>query len=343
MQNAIDFRELRRRERRRMQSSNKTNSKSSSNVIGVGVDIGYGAKNDGSTARPDVQVNTDNVVQEGLSAPTQSLSSSSIDGVCAPNIASSLEPYESLLPRNKLSNDLHRIKSSPRVIDSVFYAQNFLSREQGQEIMFWLQSIPECSSCTDGRVIQSEREQSIQHNGKWTTLKHAKRKVALFDGMICELPAILQRIANTLVVVGAFPPSHPPNHVLINEYQQGEGIMPHTDGPAYESCTATISLGGSDVIFKLWPRQQHNDDAQLLQSNTSIESMKKVPSLEVILHGNGSLVVFKDDAYLNHCHEISEGIFKETTSPNGVCGNDINGGTLVKRGYRVSLTFRHKK
>ena len=341
MQNVIDFRELRRRERLRMQSSNNTTR--SSNDIGVSVDIGDSAKNDGSTARTNVQVNTDNVVQEGLSVPTQSLSSSSTDGEqCAPNISSSLEPYESLLPKNKLSEDLHRMKSSP-VIDSVFYAQNFLSHIQGREIMSWLKSIPDYSPCANGRVIQSEREESIQHNGKWTTLKHAKRKVALFDGMICELPAILQRIANTLVEVGAFPPSHPPNHVLINEYQQGEGIMPHTDGPAYESCTATVSLGGSDVIFKLWPRQQHNDDAQLLQSNTSIESMKKVPSLEVILHGNGSLVVFKDDAYLNHCHEISEGIFKETTSPNCVCGNDINGGTLVKRGYRVSLTFRHKK
>ena len=336
MQNAIDFRELRRRERLRMQSNN-TNSKSSSNGIH---DIRDSAKNDESRARTNVQVGTDNVVQERLSsAPTQSLSSSSTDG----NISSSLEPYQSLLPQNKLSDDLHRMKSSPTVIDSVFYAQNFLPQTQEREIISWLQSIPEYSPCANGRVIQSEREESIQHNGKWTTLKHAKRKVALFDGMICELPTILQRIANTMVEVGAFSSSYPPNHVLINEYQQGEGIMPHTDGPAYESCTATISLGGSDVIFKLWPRQQHSDDTQLLQSNTSIESMKKVPSLEVILHGNGSLVVFKDDAYLNHCHEISEGIFKETTSPNGVCGNDINGGTLVKRGYRVSLTFRRKK
>lgn len=133
--------------------------------------------------------------------------------------------------------------------------------------------------------------------------------------------------------IEAFPASNRPNHVLINEYQPGEGIMAHTDGPAYESCTATISLGGSDVIFVLWPRQRMS----------SIQPLSKyAPSLEVVLHGNGSLVVFKDDAYLNHCHAIRE-VLEERTSPNGLCGNDAKGGTVVKRGHRVSLTFRCKK
>jgi len=190
----------------------------------------------------------------------------------------------------------------------------------------------------------------MEHNGKWTRLKHANRKVALFDGTICNLPSVLQRLSNTLVAIGAFHPSHPPNHVLINEYQPGEGIMPHTDGPAYKSCTATISLGGSDVIFKLWPRQQHANSelhehsasASTFTSTQSVTEDNK-PSLEVILHGNGSLVLFTNDAYLNHCHEIREGILEETTSLNGVCGNDVDGGTLVKRGYRISLTFRCKK
>ena len=116
---------------------------------------------------------------------------------------------------------------------------------------------------------------------------------------------------------------------------KGEGIMPHTDGPAYDSCTATISLGGSDVIFKLWPRQRH--DTELPTSSTNAQ-----PSLEVILHGNGSLVLFTNDAYLYHLHEISE-VLEERTSSSGICGNDVKGGTLVKRGYRISLTFRCKK
>ena len=116
--------------------------------------------------------------------------------------------------------------------------------------------------------------------------------------------------------------------------------MPHTDGPAYESRTATISLGGSDVIFNLWPRQHYDGTGDATTS--SIRPEKHQPSLEVILHGCGSLIVFADDAYLNHCHEIRE-VLEETTSANGICGNDVKGGTLIRRGHRVSLTFRHKK
>ena len=32
---------------------------------------------------------------------------------------------------------------------------------------------------------------------------------------------------------------------LINEYEVGEGIMPHTDGPCYLPRVATLSLGGA--------------------------------------------------------------------------------------------------
>ena len=35
------------------------------------------------------------------------------------------------------------------------------------------------------------------------------------------------------------------NHVLVNEYKPGDGIMPHTDGPAYVPIVATITTGGA--------------------------------------------------------------------------------------------------
>lgn len=312
VQSAIDFRELRRRERQRIRSSKQ------------------------QTDDGDAVSHTSAVKDCPNLLPKDQLP---VSPSCTSSEGGSLDPYKSLLPSNQLSKETHRI-GCPKAIDSVFYAQNFLSAEQANEVTSWLKTIPEYSQHGIRKDVRlSEREESIQHNGQWTHLKHARRKVALFDGSICNLPPTLQRVSNTLVAVGAFPSSHPPNHVLVNEYQPGEGIMPHTDGPAYESCTATISLGGSDVIFKLWPR--HNE--QLDYSPQFTESREKKPSLEVILHGRGSLVVFKNDAYLNHCHEISEDVLEEMTSSNGICGNDLNGGTLVKRGYRISLTFRHRK
>ncbi|KAH8176252.1 2OG-Fe(II) oxygenase superfamily protein [Sarocladium implicatum] len=40
-------------------------------------------------------------------------------------------------------------------------------------------------------------------------------------------------------------PHHRPNHVLINEYPPGVGIMPHKDGAAYWPVVCTVSLGSS--------------------------------------------------------------------------------------------------
>ncbi|GAA5827765.1 hypothetical protein JCM11251_007664 [Rhodosporidiobolus azoricus] len=39
-----------------------------------------------------------------------------------------------------------------------------------------------------------------------------------------------------------------PNHCLVNEYLPSQGILPHTDGPAYLPCTTTLSLGSHTVL-----------------------------------------------------------------------------------------------
>ncbi|GFZ46694.1 hypothetical protein JCM24511_03914 [Saitozyma sp. JCM 24511] len=38
------------------------------------------------------------------------------------------------------------------------------------------------------------------------------------------------------------------NQVLVNEYQPGQGISPHEDGPAFRPLVATISLGSHTVL-----------------------------------------------------------------------------------------------
>ena len=310
----IDFRELRRSERRRICSKANNTSRcfEADNVTKINADCSIQSADD---------------VESDQRRPQR-------------QNACDLAPFESLLPQNMLS-EIHQIKTAAN-IDSVFYAEQFFAPQQSLEIMNWLQTVPDYLQTADHgkNTGLTEDEMCMQHNGKWTRLKHARRRVALFDGTLSSyvLPPILQRISNTLVSIGAFSSSNPPNHVLVNEYQPGEGIMPHTDGPAYESRTATISLGGSDVIFKFRPRQHfkaHENCASKLAHTTK--------KLEVILHGNGSLIVFQDRAYLEHTHEIAEGVIHETTERDGVCGNDLSGGTIVKRGYRISLTFRCKK
>ena len=38
------------------------------------------------------------------------------------------------------------------------------------------------------------------------------------------------------------------NHLLINVYPPGVGIMPHFDGPLYQSKVVVLSLGGPAII-----------------------------------------------------------------------------------------------
>lgn len=45
-----------------------------------------------------------------------------------------------------------------------------------------------------------------------------------------------------------FPSDRAPNHVLVNEYNAGQGIMPHTDGPAFHPLIATLSLGSHTLL-----------------------------------------------------------------------------------------------
>lgn len=80
------------------------------------------------------------------------------------------EPYETLLA-NQLS-ERHRIHPSHSKIDSVYYTKQFLHEETCNEVLDWLQTLPEYLS----QIKMSEQEESKECNGKWTTLKHARRK-----------------------------------------------------------------------------------------------------------------------------------------------------------------------
>ena len=314
MQDAINFRELRRQERQRVRASRHQSS--------------------------DVNVDASGTVAARQGPVSTSLPSCS--NASAP-IEHPLSPFRTLLPHNELSDDA-RVGQ----IDVVHYARRFLAPEHGEEILSWLHSVPDYAPRGPRRVRaagRTEEEDLLAHDGTWPRLTHARRRVAVFDGTLRPLPPLLRRLARTLVAAGAFPPASPPNHVLVNEYRPGEGILPHTDGPAYESRTATISLGGSDVVFALRPRRRHDGagGAPAPAAALEVPATHRPAVLEVILHGDGSLVVFADDAYLGHEHEIREGVLEEVTSPDGVCGNDVRGGTVVKRGWRVSLTLRRKK
>ncbi|KAB8343262.1 hypothetical protein FH972_022850 [Carpinus fangiana] len=59
------------------------------------------------------------------------------------------------------------------------------------------------------------------------------------------------------------------NHVLINEYQPGQGIMPHEDGDAYAPVTVTVSLGGTTVL-NLYEKGEQKPQWRVLQEERSL-------------------------------------------------------------------------
>ena len=138
-------------------------------------------------------------------------------------------------------------------------------------------------------------------DSRWTVLTH-RRLLSLPSALTgtardtllaAPLPPYLESIVTRLKKEHYFEksPHKTPNHVLINEYKPGEGIMPHEDGPAYSAITATVSLGSYTVL-------------EIYRKNEAGEREAK-PSWR-ILQEPRSLLVTAGDMYINTLHGISE-------------------------------------
>ena len=109
-----------------------------------------------------------------------------------------------------------------------------------------------------------------------------------------------------------FPADKRPNHALVNQYGRFDGIMRHTDGPAYFPTVAIISLG-SPCIFDF-------------ESPGGLEQSVLLPAR--------SLLVFEGEAYKGrHGIDPSSSGAREVHRPAGEF-RDVGG-------PRTSLTIRH--
>ena len=121
------------------------------------------------------------------------------------------------------------------------------------------------------------------------------------------------------------------NHVLVNQYKTGEGIMPHEDGLAYHPITATVSLGAPSVLDIYEKTPEGERQAQ--------------PGWR-ILQEERSLLVTSGGAYEQLMHGIAEVETDEELSRQTICNWNLlgDGDRFAKGSYaraeRVSLTFR---
>ncbi|KTF71261.1 hypothetical protein cypCar_00046665 [Cyprinus carpio] len=126
-------------------------------------------------------------------------------------------------------------------------------------------------------------------------------------GMLAEkLPDWLLKYTEKISALGTFA-GKTANHVLVNEYKPGEGIMPHEDGPLYHPTVTTLSLGSHTLLDFYKPVCQTQDD------------MYKF--------------------YLHGIHGVCEDILSEHVVDLSSTGAQV--GNKLPRGTRVSLTIRH--
>jgi alkylated DNA repair protein alkB homolog 6 len=199
--------------------------------------------------------------------------------------------------------------------------------------------VPNFISVTEERQIVDQIQQTPQ--SRWTiltrrrllalpsTLTGSARDTLLAAPMPSYLDSIVTRLKDGSYFDGS--PHASPNHVLINEYKPGQGIMPHEDGPAYHPVTATISLG-SHAVLEIYEKNGHGE--------------REVRPSWRILQEPRSLLVTKGDMYVNTLHGISEITTDEELGSGSIANWEALGDTSAyesgraARQTRVSLTMR---
>ena len=119
------------------------------------------------------------------------------------------------------------------------------------------------------------------------------------------------------------------NHVLLNEYQPGQGIMPHLDGPTFYPTISTISLG-STTLLNFYKEVGEGESLQF--ADRLVTSLFVQPR---------SLLVLKDDMYDKYLHGIEE--IDQDIISDKICNlHDPSViGQAFPRSTRISLTIRH--
>ncbi|EXJ89035.1 alkylated DNA repair protein alkB like 6 [Capronia epimyces CBS 606.96] len=203
---------------------------------------------------------------------------------------------------------------------SCYYFHSFISPAEEEQIIKDIRRLPE---------------------SRWTALAH-RRLLSLPSNLTgsshdilvdAPLPTYLDPIVARLKDQKFFEesPHRAPNHVLINEYRPGEGIMPHEDGPAYSPITATVSLGSHTVLEIYQKTEQGEREAK--------------PTWR-ILQEPRSLLVTTGDMYVHTLHGISEIETDENLNRHNIVNWDLLGdGDLyesgrIRRQTRISLTLR---
>lgn len=197
-----------------------------------------------------------------------------------------------------------------------------------------LASLPPSVTYVPDFVCEADEELLLSHvrqapQSRWSGSEGDGRRTQNYGGapgslQIAEgLPEWLAPLVKAVVESGVWGDTPPPNHVLVNVFQPGSGLVPHTDGPLYAGPrVATLSLG-SDVFLDLHEPHVAAPHASLLLRRRSLN-------------------VISAEAY-HQFHGIAE---RASDVVNGTVANaeaaGATPGECVPRAPRVSIVFVSK-
>jgi alkylated DNA repair protein alkB family protein 6 len=147
------------------------------------------------------------------------------------------------------------------------------------------------------------------------TISHAKQTLLSepIPGYLTNYPNVISRLRS----LGIFKDSKhgEPNHIILNEYLPGQGIMPHEDGPSYHPVVATISLGSHAVFhyYRYSSSGAQDPNSPLGQGHGQTHddgqrhgrTISPHPILSILLERR-SLVITRRELYTGCLHGIDE-------------------------------------
>jgi len=200
-------------------------------------------------------------------------------------------------------SNLERYKIDANGLRDVWYIADFVSEDEEAEMMKQIYSVASPWKDIRCRRLQCHRSP--------------------------EMPEWLQSLSSSLVEAKIFPKAIQPNHALLNEYEPGQGIMGHTDGPRYHDLVACLSLGSSST-FSFTERL-----------STDEIGVKEPRELCTLVLRPRSLVIFTKNAYSQALHSVpaaeQEIISAETAN---LVPAMAQAGDVIQRGTRISITMR---
>uniref|UniRef100_A0A023F7I4 Putative alkylated dna repair protein n=1 Tax=Triatoma infestans TaxID=30076 RepID=A0A023F7I4_TRIIF len=206
----------------------------------------------------------------------------------------------------------HVISQAP---PTIYYVPNFITENEEEYIINKVNNAPK---------------------PKWTQLRNRRLQnwggSPQPSGMIVEdIPQWLQIFLNKVNDLQLYDKGNlKANHVLINEYLPGQGIMPHVDGPLFYPTILTVTCGSHTILN--FQKQLKNDEEMVLDDSSKMS----------LLLERRSLVAVMDSMYTGYLHSIAER--NEDKLDNTVLNinkTKFSIGDVLKRDTRISLTIRH--